>query len=72
MVSFFAAYDALSRSGLFDADFYAVAYAEAIDTSGLDPLTHYIEFGAAEGLNPGPEFDTGFYLEQCAARGIAP
>jgi hypothetical protein len=70
MVSFFAAYDVLSRSGLFDTDFYLSSVPD--DVGGLDPLTHYIEIGAAERRNPGPAFDTEFYLQQCATVGITP
>jgi ADP-heptose:LPS heptosyltransferase/GT2 family glycosyltransferase len=70
MISFFAAYEVLSRSGLFDPAFYQGADPEGLN--GADPLSHYIEFGAAEGRDPNPAFDTAFYLEQCAAAGIKP
>ena len=28
-----------------------------------NPLVHYLEKGAAEGRDPGPDFDTAYYLE---------
>ena len=28
----------------------------------IDPIVHYLNFGAAEHRNPGPEFDTRWYL----------
>lgn len=34
------------------------------DTFDSDPLRHYVRHGAAEGRNPSPIFDTGFYLCQ--------
>ena len=39
--------------------------------AGLNPLLHYIEHGATEGVDPHPLFITRFYLEQCAGLGEA-
>jgi len=50
---------------VFDADFYAKAYAD-VAASGVNPLWHFVTVGAFEGCNPNPLFDTSFYLGQCA------
>ncbi len=42
---------------LFDPDWYA-AQSAAVRADSLNPLVHYLEHGAAEGLDPGPWFDT--------------
>ena len=31
----------------------------------IDPWEHYLAYGAAEGRNPHPLFDTAYYLKQC-------
>jgi len=51
------------RSGLFDPDFYWQKYPE-IKASGIDPLYHYIHYGAAEGRDPNPFFHGGRYLKR--------
>ena len=51
----------LTGSGLFDPDYYRASYPD-VASSGLDPLLHYVDFGAAERRNPSPHFDTGYYL----------
>ena len=71
MGSLFDVYDALARSGLFDPDYYRARHPEAA-SSNLDPLVHYIEHGARQGLVPHPEFDPAYYLEQCARAGERP
>lgn len=53
---------ALSRSGLFDADWYAAQYPQ-VRGSGLDPLSHYVVRGVEEGLRPNPLFDSRWYLD---------
>lgn len=45
----------------FDAAFYVRTYPHVL-TSHLDPYSHYLTFGADEGLNPSADFDTAFYL----------
>jgi glycosyltransferase involved in cell wall biosynthesis len=55
-------YRLIQDSGLFDADFYSDTNPE-IAKAGIDPLAHYINFGAADGRDPNPLFDTSFYLE---------
>nr|WP_301287257.1 glycoside hydrolase family 99-like domain-containing protein [Sphingobium sp. OAS761] len=52
----------IGQSGLFDADWYAVHYAD-VGMTGMDPLLHYVRFGLLLKRDPGPAFDTRFYLE---------
>lgn len=46
----------------FDENYYAGTYPE-IAKKGVDPVTHYIEYGWKKGLNPTPYFNTRFYLK---------
>lgn len=57
----------IRASGLFDVDWYLAHYPDVAD-SGLDPIDHYLQVGAALGYNPGPLFDTYHYARQMAAR----
>jgi hypothetical protein len=43
----------LKRSGLFDAEWYLRHYTD-VAGSGIDPLRHYVQFGAREGRAPNP------------------
>jgi hypothetical protein len=46
-----------------------------VAAAGVDPAEHYLRFGAAEGRNPSPKFDTVYYLESnpdVAAAGVNP
>jgi GT2 family glycosyltransferase len=54
---------AIVRSGLFDAAWY-LSQNPDISTSGVEPLTHYLNHGALEGRSPNPQFDTVWYLSQ--------
>lgn len=51
----------LRGSDLFDGAWYLRAYPEVVST-GLSPALHYLRLGAAEGKDPGPEFNTKRYL----------
>jgi len=51
----------LRESGWFDADWYLAEYPD-VARSGVEPARHYLLFGAAEGRNPGPSFNTNAYL----------
>ncbi len=53
----------IANAGLFDGPWYA-SQAPAAARSGMDPLRHYVVFGAAEGLDPHPLFDARWYLSQ--------
>jgi hypothetical protein len=52
--------------GLLDADWYRAEYGDV--PAGMDPIEHYLTIGAAEGRNPHPLFDTGYYARQMARR----
>ena len=52
-----------AESGLFDPVWYASQYKDLAE-SGLDPMTHYIRFGASEGHDPHPLFYTSWYLRE--------
>lgn len=51
----------IEHSGLFDRDWYLSRY-EDVKQSGMHPIKHYLEFGAAEGRDPSPRFETRFYV----------
>ncbi len=55
---------AIANAGLFDARWYTSQAPKAV-RSEMDPLRHYVVFGAAEGLDPHPLFDARWYLSQC-------
>ncbi len=46
---------ALRNSGIFDAEWYLREYSD-VANAGIDPLRHYVEFGAKEGRVPNPAF----------------
>jgi hypothetical protein len=50
-------------SGLLDRDWYLGRYPD-VRKSSIDPVRHYLQYGAAEGRDPGPLFDTRWYLQQ--------
>ena len=61
-------------SRLFDTAWYLKRYPE-VKQAGLDPLRHYLEHGAAAGLQPHPLFDGARYLrlnKDVAAAGFNP
>ncbi|EKO3753682.1 coiled-coil domain-containing protein [Vibrio metschnikovii] len=49
-------------SEYFDKEWYLAQYPDVIE-DGLDPIEHYLRFGAQEGRNPSAEFDTLWYLQ---------
>ncbi|WP_177419180.1 hypothetical protein [endosymbiont of Lamellibrachia barhami] len=51
----------LKGSGLFDETWYLAEYPD-VAQAGIDPVQHYLCYGASEGRNPSPKFDTTFYL----------
>jgi len=53
----------VAASGLFDLAWY-VNHNPDVVSAGVDPLTHYLEFGGAELRDPGPRFSSKKYLEQ--------
>lgn len=64
----------LRKSNLFCVEWYLAKYPEAAK-AGFDPLEHYLKYGAMEGRDPGPEFNTISYLKRypdVAKAGINP
>lgn len=64
----------IRKSKLFDASFYLESNPD-VAAEGMNPLYHYIAYGASERRNPNPQFDTSYYLENnpdVAAAGINP
>ena len=53
----------LHKSELWDPVWYRETYSDLRDTR-IDVARNYLEYGATEGRNPHPLFDTKFYLEQ--------
>lgn|GEM_PF-2971204 len=47
-------------SGLFDESWYQQRYPDVVE-AGLDPVEHYVAFGAAEGRDPSSSFSTSQY-----------
>ena len=67
------AYD-IRRSGLFDTGWYLERYPDVAE-AGIDPVVHYVRFGAKEGRDPAPWFSTSAYLQanpDVAASGVNP
>jgi hypothetical protein len=57
----------LGMTDLFDARWYRSKYGAAIE----DPITHYLTTGAASGFEPGPNFNSRWYLECSSNAGSA-
>lgn len=49
--------------GFFDRDWYVRRYPD-VGAAKLDPLQHYLNYGAAENRDPNPFFDAAWYLQQ--------
>lgn len=67
-------FDLIKASGLFDASWYRDNYQDNHAITG-NPLSHYLDFGVQEGLNPSLGFDTQYYIQSnpdVAAAGIHP
>lgn len=54
-------YRLLNSDPLFDKDWYLERYPDVASTQ-VDPLQHFIDHGAAELRDPGPNFSTSGYL----------
>jgi len=51
----------IDKSGLFDIKYYLFTYPD-VRLQDIDPIMHYIQYGASERRKPNKEFDTSFYL----------
>ena len=52
----------LKKSDFFSDSFYKKQYPD-VEKAGIDPALHYLLYGAAEGRNPSPNFNTLYYLQ---------
>lgn len=52
----------IEAAGLFDKAWYLSSYPD-VASAGVDPVVHYLKYGASEGRDPSPAFDTLWYLE---------
>lgn len=62
------------KRGMFDESWYRTNYPDVV-AAGLDPLEHYLAYGAAEGRDPNAFFSTRHYLSEnpdVAQSGINP
>ena len=55
----------IEKSGLFDVKYYLFTYPD-VRAKDVDPITHYLRYGAKEGRDPSAEFDTKFYYRRNA------
>jgi hypothetical protein len=60
---FLANMRALKRISLFDGAFYLGKYPD-LAAARVNPLRHYLRYGAAEGRKPHPLFDPDYYLRR--------
>jgi len=51
----------IRKSGQFDASWYETANSD-VTSARIDPLLHYVRFGAYEGRDPNPSFESDWYL----------
>lgn len=66
--------DLLRRSAFFDPAYYLARYPD-VAASAVDPISHYLEYGAKEGRDPSPDFSTSGYLQlypDVAEQGLNP
>jgi glycosyltransferase involved in cell wall biosynthesis len=64
----------IARSGQFDRSWYVRRYPD-VAAMGIDPVRHYVAFGAKEGRDPSPSFSGAWYLvhhPDVAAAGLNP
>ena len=50
-------YRVVAGAALFDPEWYLRTYPDVAD-AGMDAAEHYLHFGAAEGRDPGPHFQS--------------
>ena len=54
-------YYIIKNSGLFDSHYYLANYKD-VRHADINPLKHYVKYGALEGRNPSEYFSTNYYL----------
>src|SRR5580658_6049620 len=50
-------------SGFFDAAWYRSRYPD-VQATGVDPMTHFLTWGAADGRDPNRWFDSRWYAQR--------
>jgi hypothetical protein len=55
--------EVLRHSHLFDREWYLMRYPD-VRSRDMDPIKHYLEYGAREGRDPGPAFSTNGYISR--------
>jgi uncharacterized cupin superfamily protein len=53
----------ITDSGFFDKRYY-YRHNPTVKSQGINPVIHYLLYGADKGRNPGPLFDTAYYVEK--------
>lgn len=53
----------LRKTSLFDPDWYVATYPD-VRALGMDPVDHFLRYGALLARNPGPRFHTSYYVEK--------
>ena len=56
-------YDLVANSGFFDVEWYLKNNPDVSNTN-IDPLTHFLKYGAVENRNPHPLFSVSSYLKE--------
>lgn len=54
----------IKGSAYFDLDWYVSLYPD-VSLINIDAAEHYIKYGARMGRDPGPDFNTKFYVDNC-------
>lgn len=57
-----ATIELIKKSPYFNSDWYLSKYPD-VEMLGLDPVLHYLRYGALLGRQPSAEFDAEYYLE---------
>ena len=52
----------LRRADVVNTAWYLTRYPD-VQLAGMDPVAHYVRYGAEMGRDPGPNFRTDWYLE---------
>ena len=53
----------ITAANLIDPNWYVSQYPD-VAASGMDPVFHYVAYGAYEGRNPNPGFNSNAYLDE--------
>lgn len=68
-------YTLIKESGLLNMRWYKQEYRD-VELLGMDPIEHYVKYGAYMERNPGKNFSTSFYLKEYLSnqkdRGVNP